>query len=60
MTLRLAGAAELAAVLGLLLPGALDLATVLTPPAAAGVYVSPARPTKGVRPWILPFAASRF
>ncbi|GAA4155349.1 DoxX family protein [Actinomadura keratinilytica] len=38
-TLRLTGAAELAAVAGLLLPGALGVATVLTPLAATGLAV---------------------
>ncbi|GLZ13454.1 hypothetical protein Acsp04_36890 [Actinomadura sp. NBRC 104425] len=38
-TLRFTGAAELAAVAGLLLPGALGVATVLTPLAATGLAV---------------------
>ncbi|MEU6251361.1 DoxX family protein [Streptomyces sp. NPDC047043] len=36
---RLIGIAEFAAALGLFLPGALDIGTVLTPPAATGLAV---------------------
>ncbi|GGN44397.1 DoxX family protein [Streptomyces fuscichromogenes] len=39
VTVRLIGTAEFAAALGLILPGALDIATVLTPLAATGIAV---------------------